>query len=134
MYILRYINGNKFKFKFKFKTPKEVKQFLSLIGYYCKFVPRFSDLAQPLNALTRKNVVFEWTPVCQESFEMLKTSLMKEPILTYPDPSLPYVLLTDASKYAWACVLTQEKIHAMEEKEVKILHPITYMSGLFRGS
>ena len=30
--------------------------------------------------------------------------------------------------------LTQEKTHIMEEKEVKILHPITYMSGLFRGS
>ena len=88
------------------KTPKEVKQFLGPIGYYCKFVPRFSDLAQPLNTLTRKNVAFEWTPVCQESFEMLKTSLMTEPILTYPDPSLPYVLFTDASKYAWACVLT----------------------------
>ena len=87
-----------------------------------------------MNALTRKNVTFEWTPVCQESFEMLKTSLMTEPILTYPDPSLPYVLFTDASKYAWACVLTQEKTHVMEEKEVKILHPITYMSGLFRGS
>ena len=43
------------------KTPKDVKQFLGLIGYYCKFVPRFSDLAQPLNALTRKNVSFEWT-------------------------------------------------------------------------
>ena len=59
---------------------------------------------------------------------------MTEPILTYPDPSLPYVLFTDASKYAWACVLTQEKTHVMEEKELKILHPITYMSGLFRGS
>ena len=116
------------------KTPKEVKQFLALIGYYCKFVPRFSDLACPLNALTRKNIAFEWTPVCQDYFEMLKTSLMTEPILTYPDPSLPYVLFTDASKYAWACVLTQEKTHIMEEKEVKILHPITYMSGLFRGS
>ena len=92
------------------------------------------DIACPLNALTRKNIAFEWTPVCQESFELLKTSLMTEPILTYPDPNLPYVLFTDASKYAWACVLTQEKTHIMEEKEVKILHPITYMSGLFRGS
>ena len=27
------------------KTLKEVKQFLGLIGYYRKFVPRFSDLA-----------------------------------------------------------------------------------------
>ena len=62
------------------KTPKEVKQFLGLIGYYHKFVPRFSDLARPLNALTRKGVTFEWTPICHESFEMLKTSLMTEPI------------------------------------------------------
>ena len=59
---------------------------------------------------------------------------MTEPILTYPDPNFPYVLFTDASKYAWACVLTQEKTHQIEKKEVKILHPINYMSGLFQGS
>ena len=59
---------------------------------------------------------------------------MTEPILTYPDPNLPYVLFTDASKYAWACVLTQERTHMVEGKEAKLLHPITYMSGLFRGS
>ena len=116
------------------KTAKEVKQFLELIGYYRKFVPRFSDLARLLNMLTRKDVPFEWTPICQESFELCKTSLMTEPILTYPDPNYTYVLFTDASKYAWACVLTQEKTHQIEGKEVKILHPITYMSGLFRGS
>ena len=40
----------------------------------------------------------------------------------------------DTSKYAWACVLMQEKTHTFEENETKILHPITYMSGLFRGS
>ena len=96
------------------QTPKEVKQFLGLIGYYRKFVPIFLDLARPLNALTWKNIEFEWTQVCQESFELPKTSLMTEPILTYPDPNLPYVLFTDASKYAWACVLTQEKTHMIE--------------------
>ena len=116
------------------KTPKEVKQFLGLIGYYRKFVPRFLDLARPLNALMKKNVEFEWTLMCQESFKLLKTSLMTDPMLTYPDPNLPYVLFTDASKYAWACVLTQEKTHMLEGKETKLLHPITYMSGLFRGS
>ena len=116
------------------KTPKEVRQFLGLKGYYWKFVPRFSDLARPLNALTRKNASFEWTPICQESFELWKTSLMTELILTYPDPNLPYVLFTDASKYAWACVLTQEKTHQVEENDIRILHPITYMSGLFWGS
>ena len=77
---------------------------------------------------------FEWTQICQESFNLLKASLMKEPILTYPDPNLPYVLFTDASKYAWACVLTQEKTHTSDRKELKIPHYISYMSGLFRGS
>ena len=105
------------------KTPKELKQFLCLIGYYRKFVPRFSDLARPLNALTRKNMEFEWTQICQESSDLLKASLMAKSILTYPDPNLPYVLFTDARKYAWACVLTQEKTYTSEGKEIKNFTP-----------
>ena len=50
----------------------------------------------------------------------------EEPILVYPDPSKPYVLFMDASKYAWSCVLTQEYTHDIEGKTVKILHPISY--------
>ena len=46
------------------RSPKEVKQFLGLTGYYCKFVPRFSDLSRPLTRLTRKDVLFEWTKEC----------------------------------------------------------------------
>ena len=60
--------------------------------------------------------------------------LLKEPILKYPDPSKPYTLFTDASKYAWACVLTQEYEHEFDGKVKKILHPITNVSGLFKGS
>ena len=54
--------------------------------------------------------------------------------MVYPDPNKPYVLFTDVSQYAWSCILTQEYTHVIEGKEKKILHPITYMSGLFWGS
>ena len=116
------------------KTPKEVKQFLGLIGYYRKFVPQFSDVARSLTNLTKKDIIFEWTPECQQTFELLKDLLMQEPTLKYPDPTKPYTLCTDASKYAWSCVLTQEYEHEIDGKIKKIHHPITYASDLFRGS
>ena len=115
-------------------TPKEVRQFLGLVGYYRKFVPKFADIARPLTNLTKLDVPYEWNNRCQEAFEFLKQMLLKEPILKYPDPSKPYTLFTDASKFAWACVLTQEYEHEFDGKKRKILHPITYMSGLFKGS
>ena len=62
-----------------------------------------------------------------------KEALLKEPILKYPDPSKPYVLYTDVSKYTWAGVLTQAYQHNDEKGMKEIQHPITYISGLFRG-
>ena len=115
-------------------TPKEVKQFLGLIGYYRKFVPRFADVARPLTNLTRLDQPFEWSDKCQASFELLKEALIKEPILRFPDPNKPYTLYTDASKYAWSCVLTQQYTHDMDNKQTVVNHPITYVSGLFKGS
>ena len=115
-------------------TPKEVKQFLGLVGYYRKLIPCYADIARPLHALTRKDTAFEWSNICQRSFDLLKAMVSDEPILVYPDPSKPCVLFTDASKYAWSCILTQEYTHEMDGKSVKILHPISYQSGLFKGS
>ena len=116
------------------KTPKEVKQFLGLIGYYRKFIPKFSDVARPLTNLTEKDMPYEWTPECTKTFKMLKNLLIQEPILKYPDLTKPYTLYTDASKYAWSCVLTQEYEHEIKGKIRKIYHPIRYASDLFKGS
>ena len=65
-------------------------------------------------------------------------------ILQYPDPNRPYVLFTDASKYAWAGVLTQPYDEINESNQLTadistsqrktVYHPVSYISGLFRGS
>ena len=98
-----------------------------------EFIPKYSDIARPLTNLTRKDIPFEWSKACQAAFEMLKEYLLKEPILKYPKPDQPYILYTDASKYAWAGVLTQAYVYKEEGKEYSIHHPITYVSGLFKG-
>ena len=64
---------------------------------------------------------------------MLKEALLKEPILKCPNPSKPYVLYTDASKYTWAGVLTQAYQHKDEKGVKEIQHSNNYISGLFRG-
>ena len=126
------------------QSAKEVKQFLGLAGYYHKFVPQFSDLSKPLTRLTQKDILFEWTKECKACFK-LKETLCTHPILQYPDPNRPYVLFTDASKYGWAGVLTQpyEEINestqstakvGTSQKKTVIHHPVSYISGLFRGS
>ena len=108
------------------KNPKEVKQFLGLVGYYRKFVPRFPDISRVLTHLTKKDVEFKWTPECENCFQIIKEFLQQAPILRYPDPQASYTLYTDASKYAYAGVLTQHNNGTD--------HTITYVSGLFRGS
>ena len=113
---------------------KEIKQFLGLTGYYRKFVPRFADISRPLTTLMKKDAKFEWTPACQKSFELLKETLCGEPILKYADTSKPYNLYTDASKFGWAGVLTQPHTTVIDGKSTTTDHPVTFVSGLFRGN
>ena len=108
------------------RNPKEIKQFLGLVGYYRKFIPRFADISRVLTHLTKKDVEFKWTPECKNCFQILKEFLQQAPILRYPNPQASYTLYTDATKYAYAGILTQHNNGTD--------HPITYVSRLFCGS
>ena len=104
------------------------------VGYYRKFIPRFSDVVKPLMRLTRHNTLFQWSKKCEFAFQSLKNALCTKLILKFPDPQKSYVLFTDASKYAWAGILTQPYTEEIEGKVVTTHHLVTYVSGLFRGS
>ena len=91
------------------KTIRDVRSFLGMASYYRKYVPNFSKIAKPLNALTRKHAKFNWTAEAQSAFDTLKQSLLEAPVLAFPDISKPFKLYTDASQYALGAVLMQEQ-------------------------
>ena len=89
------------------KSARDVKRFLGLASYYRKFIPKFADIATPLNYLTQKNVRFKWTETCEASFREFLRLLATPPVLAYPDFDKPFILTTDASGYGLGAILSQ---------------------------
>ena len=89
---------------------KTLRQFLGLTSYYRRFVSQFSKVADPLYALTGKNVQFTWTPTCQDAFDKLKNSLTSTPVLAFPNFKQPFILETDASGVGLGAVLAQAQV------------------------
>ena len=67
--------------------------------YYRRFIPSFADLAEPLVALTGKDVPFIWRPACAAAFIKLCDAMIRAPILAFPTESGDYILDTDASNF-----------------------------------
>ena len=89
---------------------KEIRSFLGLVGYYRRFIPRFSELASPLTEMLKKGRSVDpekWTKEEHHSFEVLRKTLCKHPVLLCPDFTKPFVLQTDASGYGLGAVLSQ---------------------------
>ena len=90
------------------RSAKELKQFLGLTNYYRKFILNYAHIAEPLYKMLRgPKKMFNWTTLCQQVFDNLKSKLTHPPVLGYPDFSLPFVLHTDASEAAVGAVLSQ---------------------------
>ena len=80
-------------------TIKGVREFLGFTGYYRRFVPDYSTVAQPLVCLLGKDCKFKWTDTCQDAFKSLRALLIKAPVLAFPKEDIPYIVDTDASDY-----------------------------------
>ena len=91
------------------QTKKQVRVFLGLCGYYRRFIPSFSTIANPLTELTRKNRenLVKWDSHCELAFNSLKKALTQHPVLTPPDWENQFVLQTDASATGLGYVLSQ---------------------------
>ena len=93
------------------KAPKdkaELRSFLGMCEFHRKHIKDFSVIAIPLFQLLKKNVRFDFGPAQLLAFEKLKNALASPPVIALPDPSLPFIVRTDASKEAIGAVLIQK--------------------------
>ncbi|GJT81389.1 hypothetical protein Tco_1055731 [Tanacetum coccineum] len=65
------------------KTPTEIRQFLSLAGYYRRFIKGFSKIAKPMTKLAQKNMKFDWSEKAEAAFCQLFKQNVKELLSDY---------------------------------------------------
>ena len=100
---------------------RQLLRFLGMVGFYRKFCRNFADVAAPLTNLLGKDVRFQWSKVCTQSFEALKSLLASEPVLAAPRLGDPFVLEVDASEIGVGSVLVQSDHQSIN-------HPIGFFS------
>ena len=111
------------------RTVKDVKSFIGFAGFYRKFIPKFAQMAKPLNDLTagyiprgiqkkgeRKksltltsDITHMWGDKQKAAFEALIQALTSEPLLAVADRTKPFTLHCDASGTGIGAVLYQEQ-------------------------
>ena len=89
-------------------TPKQVRAFLDLVGYYRKFIKGFAKIAKPQTLLIRQQVKFDWTSEQHTAFLHLREAIVQVPILHYPNLEKRYIIYTDASDDVCRAQLSQD--------------------------
>ncbi|KAK3737241.1 hypothetical protein QZH41_010870 [Actinostola sp. cb2023] len=113
------------------ETLRELRGFLGLSGYYRRFLPKYAEIANPLQCLLRGqestgrkgrkkpvvdvegSVKEKWDSTCEDAFNKLKQMLTTAPVLGFPDFTRKFILETDASFHGLGAVLSQEQEHGL---------------------
>ena len=98
----------------------EVQQFLRFCNYYWRFIPKYSEKAEPLTRQTKKDEPFVWEAEQQLAFKMMVTACITAPVLRHFDHDREVIIETDASDYASAGVPSQYD-------DDQVLHPVAYI-------
>jgi hypothetical protein len=128
------------------KTVTEVRGFLGLCGTVRIWIKDYTLIARPLQQLTRKNILFDWTKECQDSFDQLKELITSAPALRPIDYTSenPVTLEVDTSYLAIGFILSQEDDQGkrrparygslpLNERESRYSQPKLELYGLYRA-
>jgi len=104
----------------------EIQSFLSLAGYYRRFISDFSKIPKPMTKLLQKDVKFVWSQECEVAFNALRHFLTTAPVLAQPGIEEPFDVFCDASGTGLSCVLMQEgRVIAYASRQLR-KHEVNY--------
>ena len=89
-------------------TVKGIKSLLGHAGFYIRFIRDFSKIARPLCRLLEKDTKFNFDESCHNSFEEIKSRLVKSPIMAKPYWNREFEIMCDASDFAMGALLGQK--------------------------
>ena len=85
----------------------DVQRFIGFVNYLSRFLPKLSDICEPLRRLTDKNAKWLWTKVHNDAVETIKHLISREPLLRYYRLEDEVTIQCDASQTGLGTVLLQ---------------------------
>ena len=76
--------------------------------------------------MSGKDIKFEWNPLCENNFCLLKNCMASVPVIQYPKANGQYQVETDTSDYVLGAILS---ICTSDDE----IHPVAFHSCTFTG-
>lgn len=94
------------------ENTRQLREFLGMVNFYRRFLPKCATVLQPLTALLAgpqrpKVRPVTWTSEADAAFTAIKSMLADVSLLAHPVPDAPLSLMTDASNVGIGGVLQQ---------------------------
>jgi hypothetical protein len=109
------------------KAVDELRRFLGMTGYLQKFIPQYSQYAEPLRDLaglypSKSTMPLDtWPEEVDQAYQTLKVAVAQAALLHFPDFDAPFIISTDASGLGLGACLMQLSPEGIER-------PIAYAS------
>ena len=96
-----------------------VRRIVGFVTYLNKFLPKLSDICEPLRKLTLKDTEYCWLVNHDNALDEIKRLVTSDPVLKQYDPKLEFTLQSDASETDLRAAIFQDN------------QPIAYASRAF---